>query len=195
MRRFPAAILVLVLSSFCRADPVAAFKGALRRALDADAVWTMTKTVAGAPAGLKIEGSVSCAKGRGIIWQGERPFKSRISMLKDMMVFAGRGGERIVFSSDMSHYADVRSAIDGFLEGRDAPLGKLFEVSVSGNAAGWTVGLSPKRADVKMIVKSVSVSGGATVDRAEFRYASGETAVFEFRETGSGSHSLWKDGE
>jgi hypothetical protein len=95
----------------------------------------------------------------------------------------------------MPHYADVRSAIDGFLEGRDAPLGELFELSVSGSAAGWTVGLLPKRADMKMIVRSVSVSGGATVDRAEFRYASGERAIFEFRETGRGSRSLWKNGE
>ena len=171
------------------------FKDALRRALDADAVWTMTKTIGASPVKLKLEGRVSCAKGRGIVWSGEKPFKMRISMTADEMRFSGPEGERTVPSSEMSHYKDVQSAIDGFLAGRDAPFGELFEISPEESASGWKVKFTPKRSDMRHVVNFVSVSGVETVDRVEFCYASGERAVFEFRETGRGTHALWKGGE
>jgi hypothetical protein len=195
MKFTAAAVAVFLVLPVFAGELPSGFKEALRRALDADAVWTMTKTIGASPVKLKLGGRVSCAKGRGIVWSGEKPFKMRISMTADEMRFSGPEGERAVPSSEMSHYKDVRSAIDGFLAGRDAPFGELFEISPEESASGWKVKFTPKRSDMRHVVNFVSVSGVETVDRVEFCYASGERAVFEFRETGRGTHALWKGGE
>jgi hypothetical protein len=194
--KFPAAVIAVFLALSVSADELpSGFKTALRRALDADAVWTMTKTIGASPVKLKLEGRVSCAKGRGIVWSGEKPFKMRISMTAGEMRFSDPEGERVVPSSEMSHYKDVRSAIDGFIAGHDAPFDELFEITPEESASGWNVKFTPKRSDMRHVIKSVSVSGAETLDRAQFNYASGECAVFEFRETGRGTHALWKGGE
>jgi hypothetical protein len=195
MKFTAAAVAVFLVLPVFAGELPSGFKDALRRALDADAVWTMTRTIGSSPLKLKLEGRVSCANGKGIVWSGEKPFKMRISMTADGMRFSDPEGERTVPSAEMPHYKDVRSAIDGFLAGRDAPFGELFEISPEENASGWKVKFTPKRRDMRHVINSVSVSGAETVERAEFCYASGERAVFEFRETGRGTHALWKGGE
>lgn len=193
MKILRGLFFLLAALDLSAAEPPEGFKNALRRALDADARWTMTKTAVGSPVKVRLEGVVSCSRGEGIIWRGERPFRTGISLLKDMMVLSGRGGERILLAGDMPHYADVRRAVDGFVFEGESRLGELFAVSSSVDGGKWRVELTPKRSDMRMIVESVVVWGGETVDKALFRYASGERALFEFEEICRGGRSLWKD--
>lgn len=193
MKFFHRLVFLLAAAPLSAAEPPEEFKKALRRALDADARWTMVKTAVGSPVKIKLEGVVSCSKGEGIVWRGDKPFRTRISLLKDMMILSGRGGERILLAGDMPHYAGVREAIDDFVFDGESRLGELFSVLSSVDGGKWKVELTPKRSDMKAVVESVTVWGGETVDKALFSYASGERALFEFKETGRGGRSLWKE--
>jgi hypothetical protein len=186
-----AGVVGSFLNSALAAMPVS-FESALRRALDADASWTMTKTFSDSPVSIKLSGTVSCAKGKGIIWQGEKPFASRIEMTAKEMIFDTPQTQRRASVSELDFYEDIRSAVDEFLAGKEMMFEEIFEVSANENGGSWRVGLTPKRSDMRSIIKSVMLEGSNTVERAVFNYRSGEKAVFQFKETGRGEHALWK---
>ena len=199
MKRMARAVFAVsaafgaLLASASPAAPVDAFKSALGRALDADASWTMVKSFGDSPLRFRFEGMVSCAAGKGVVWSMERPLRSRIVMSERGMEFSGDGkGRRKVDPGELPHYLEIRQAIDGFLSGGEMPLGKIFDMSCGESHGKWRVELLPRRFDMRGVIKSVSVSGAETIENVEFRYASGENAKIEFRETARGAHSLWK---
>ena len=172
------------------------FKTALARSLDADASWTMVKTIEDSPLKFRFEGVVSCFKGKGVIWSMEKPIKSKIAMLSEGIEFSGDGkGLRKVPSSEFPHYHEVRQAVDDFLAGGEVPFDRLFEVDSSVADGKWRVEFAPRRFDMRRIIRSVTVTGSEVVEKARFRYASGESADIEFRESGRAAHSLWKGRE
>jgi hypothetical protein len=126
----------------------------------------------------------------------ERPLRTKITMSESGMKFSGDGkGCRETPSSELPYYREIKKAIDAFLDGGELPLEKLFELASEESGGRWRVELTPRRSDMRRMVKSVSVSGSETVEKVEFRYASGENACIDFRETARGVHSLWKEGE
>lgn len=156
------------------------FESALRRALDADAGWTMTKTQEDSPIVVRASGSVSCVKGKGIFWKEVYPLRREMAMDAEGFFLCGENGAR--FEVKPPRYQDIRRAVDVFLQGGQAPFGELFEEVFSESGGVWRVVLTPKRADMRRIVESVTVSGKETIAEARFGYASGETAVFRFTE-------------
>lgn len=186
---------LLTLSAFAQPGPRGMFENAMRRALDSSAAWTMTKTVTGTPLRLSAKGTVTCVKGDGIIWKMEQPLESTVQMEAGRMKFTDAQGERTVEAGDMPHYRSIRQAVDGFFAGKPSQIEKLFEVTAEKNGEGWRVVLSPRRRDIRHIVRSVTVWGGATVDKAEFVFSSGETAVYEFQETKRGGIGGEKGGK
>ena len=162
------------------ADAAGDFESALRRALNSGAEWKMSKTFADSPLVVKSSGTVSCVKAEGIVWKTDMPASLEISMDRSGMTLRKMDGSRT--SLEMPNYQSIRKAIDRFAEGEAASLDELFKAEISAKDGRWTANLTPKRRDMRMILKSASVSGRKTIETVKFDYASGECAVFEFVE-------------
>ena len=169
-------------------------ESALRRALDSDAAWRMERKLAGSTATLVSTGVVSCAAGRGIVWDVRHPFPSTATMTTNEMVFADEDGRRVKPLKDLPHYDDVRRETDAFLAGDPKAFDGAFTVETRFLDDGrWTLRFEPKVGDMKRLAESVEITGGATVDKAVLKSADGGVTTLVFTELARRGHLLWKE--
>lgn len=176
---FLTAASLLACPAF--AEPMAEFENAMRRAFTSSAAWTMTRTWTDSPIRMISSGTVSCSKGRGVLWRVEKPLSSSIDMRASEMIFSDMKGCRRVENSKLPHYEEITKAIDGFLDGGAMEIEKLFKVGCSKAGAGWRIELIPRRRDLGYLLKSISLSGADTLNEAILTYASGERMALKFK--------------
>ncbi len=170
-----------------------ACEAALRRALDADAAFRMERRFPNMNRTLISTGVVSCATGRGIVWDVRHPFPSSVTMTTNAMIRVDDGLRTTKALSELPHYDDLRRKTDAFAAGDAHAFDGLFDVTVKGDDANWTLTLKPSARALRRLLAEVSVSGGETFDRAVLTAADGGVTTIIFTELGRGVHSLWKD--
>lgn len=203
-RRFPAPFPALFLAALASvsaaaaalpsAAPPPAFAAALRRALDADASWVMTKRMRSPALTLTSSGEVSCFAGKGIVWMPTAPFMRQIRMTARGISFLSERGAETRPPGEIPHYGQIREAAERFLAGECGDFSRLFswEWEKGAGGKGWRITILPKRPDMRRFIEKAVAEGGAALDRVTLSYAAGETVRIEFRETARGGHSLWK---
>ncbi len=195
LRRLRPLLLLaaaLTLSLGWAAEPAEAFRVALRRALDADASWSMEKRSPALKRPLKSRGTVSCALGRGICWRTEAPFLHTITITPEAMTFTTAQGTSTKTADDLPHYAQISTLTAAFARGEEAAFDNLVsEVEPLPAPEGrWQLRLVPVR-QARRLFEEVLLSGGETLDEAELHAPDGTQIHLHFTETGRGTHSLW----
>ncbi|MBO7654614.1 MAG: hypothetical protein J6U40_06795, partial [Kiritimatiellae bacterium] len=173
-------------------EPPARFVSAVRRALDADAEWTMAKTTVSPALTVESSGVVSCFAGRGIVWQMREPFMHEYRMTTNTLAIVSELGTETKGLKDLPYYASIRQQTDRLLAGETAPFSDAFNWTWDEVGTGWTMRLLPKRRQFSRWVKQVTIWGGEAIDRTAIVYASGDQADIRFKETGQKLHKLWE---
>lgn len=192
LRSLTLLVALLALSLGQASEPADAFRVALRRALDADASWTMEKTSPALKRPLKSRGTVSCALGRGICWRTEAPFLHTITITSESMAFATAQGTSIKSADDLPHYARISTLTAAFARGEEAAFDDLVSEieSLPAPEGRWQLRLVPVR-QARRLFTEILLSGGETLDEAELHAPDGTQIHLHFTELGRGTRRLW----
>lgn len=195
MIRLLTALLTVTLALPLAAKEVPArFVAALQRALDADATWTMTKTLPALPQPLRSAGTVSCWKEKGMVWKTLEPWEEEIRLTKETMTFLADGDVKTTPFDEMPYYADICEATDAFLAGETDAFDDLFDWHWQEEETGsWTMTLEVNYRRMRRLFKTVTLRGGETLTSVSFVPGEAEngTVQLHFTETGRAAHTLW----
>lgn len=82
---------------------------------------------------------------------------------------------------DLSEHPEVEALVESVratLAGDGATLSRLFDVSVEGDSAGWSVGLVPWSEQIQKVVRTIRIEGsGGTIQSIAIEQADGDRAV------------------
>ncbi len=170
------------------------FSAAVRRAMDADAEWVMTKKLASAQLELESSGQVSCCAGRGIVWQTQEPLMSQIRMTTNSMEFVHEHYTEVKPLKQLQHYGQLRKMVDDFVAGDAKAFDRefSFEWSSAPNG-GWKMAVTPQRSQIAKFLRRAELFGSETLERVELSYASGDEVRLKFKELSGSKHRLWED--
>ncbi len=191
MKLFLTTLLMLG-ATFAHAVPEAC-ENALRRALDADGAFRMVRVFPETERVLVSTGVVSCAKNRGIVWDVRHPFPASVTMTTNAMIFVDDEGRREKPLKELPHYDEIRRRTDAFVAGDAAAFKGLFEIESEEADARWRITFTPESRAMRQLLKSITISGSATLEKAVLSAADGSTSTITFTELGVGSHVLWKE--
>jgi hypothetical protein len=141
------------------------------------------RVLAGFAKPLHSEGSFVLVGGKGLIWQGETPFKTTtvISASGILQLVDGKEAMRLPASRlpVLSHFYEVLS---GALSGDSSLLEKDFKVAATADAARWRLVLTPARQDDVALgqIASITVSGPDLADEVEIRKQAGDADHLRF---------------
>ena len=201
MRRFLRAAMLFFALCFCGMLPAetgralpAAFVTALQRALDADAVWTMEKTLPTLKRPLTSSGEVSCKAGSGAVWRTVRPFLHEIHVTKDFIKLTSAGETETRVCGELPHYAAIQKATDAFLSGDTRAFDVLFDWTwfMPPSGGTWMMRLDVRDSRMRRVLTHVTLSGAETLESVTLATPRNGTLKIRFKEKGRGAHSLWK---
>ncbi len=141
------------------------------------------RVLAGFAKPLHSEGKFVLIAGKGLIWQGESPFKTTtvISAAGILQLVDGQEAMRLPASRlpVLSHFYEVLS---GALSGDEHLLQKDFKVVATSDPARWHLVLTPVRPDDVALgqIVSITLSGPDLADEVEIRKQSGDVDHLRF---------------
>lgn len=170
------------------------FITAVQRALDADATWTMTKTMPQLQTPLVSSGQVSCWREKGMIWKTLEPWEEEIRLFKTSMTFIIEDEVTTKSYDDMPYYEDICEATDDFLAGDMDAFSDLFDWTWQEDENGaWTMILAVEYRQMHRLFKTITLTGNDVLETVTFvsdDESKGKTHL-RFSETGCTTHSLW----
>lgn len=172
------------------------FVTAVQRALDADATWTMTKTLPQLSKPLVSSGEVSCWQAKGMIWKTLLPWEEEIHLFKTSMTFISEDTEETKAYDEMPYYEDICEATDDFLAGDTDAFDDLFDWTwKEGEGGAWTMMLEVEYRQMHRLFKTITLTGKETLETVTFVSddAAKGTTQLKFSETGRATHRLWKE--
>ncbi len=156
---------------------------ALRMALGSDADWTMERQLKGSDRMLVSSGTVHCAMGTGIVWKTTFPFESSVTMTTNSMVFVDEDGTRVKPLSDLPYYAEIRERTDAFAAGNEKAFEGIFDLTREEREdGGWKLVFEPEFSKMKMLVRSVEITGAALPTNVVMQAGDGSVSKISFRE-------------
>lgn len=175
--------MIAALSAIFAATVFAAPESAMRRALDADADWSLERRLGGSAMVFKSSGIVRCRKGEGIEWKTTSPFESSVTMTRSSMIFEDEDGRRVKNLSELSHYEEIREATDRFANGDRSAFDGVFELKCEELPdGGWRLKLVPAVAAMRTLISEVVLSGAALPTNAVLKTADGGISRIAFKE-------------
>lgn len=156
---------------------------AMQRSLNADAEWTMERTLPGSSRTLVSRGTVTCRAGEGILWRVTEPFESSVEMTTNAMIFVDEDGRRVKNLDELPHYADIRAATDAFAAGKTDAFDGVFEFTETVlDDGGWKLTLKPGISAMRRLVASLELTGAALPTNAVLTAGDGGRSVIRFKE-------------
>ncbi|MDO4528539.1 MAG: hypothetical protein Q4C03_07155 [bacterium] len=178
----------------CGAELPTRFVQAMQRALDADATWTMTKTLPQLSKPLISSGEVSCWQTKGMIWKTLLPWEEEIHLFKTSMTFISEDATETKAYDEMPYYEDICEATDDFLAGDMDAFDDLFDWTwQEGDGGAWTMTLEVEYRQMHRLFKTITLTGNDVLETVTFvsdDESKGKTHL-RFSETGCTTHSLW----
>jgi hypothetical protein len=141
------------------------------------------RVLAGFAKPLHSEGRFLLVSGKGLIWQGDKPFKTTtvISASGILQLVDGQEAMRLPASRlpVLSHFYEVLS---GALTGDAHLLQKDFTVAADADAERWRLVLTPVRPDDPALgqIASITLSGPDLADEVEIRKQAGDADHLRF---------------
>lgn len=147
-----------------------------------------TKTIAKLNREFVSFGKFVIANDKGILWDTEKPFASRLAISETRMVQENANGSRSEMNAkDNVVFAQIAKAIQSIFSGSTSKLQAGFHVFFDRRDNNWTVGLIPKEASVKKAIQSIELSGGTWLERIKLVDGSGSPLLYELLNPKPGS--------
>ena len=193
MRR-RALLLALALPAVARAQEIGPL--ALRPGEVLRGGFVQERRLTGFTGVLRSEGQFVLAPGRGLIWQAETPFAVRTVITPSGLTQRIGAEETLRLSAARIPFlARLADMLTGTLARDWRALEQDFSLARSGDAAGWQVVLTPRRAadPAGMPFERIVVHGGRLVETVEMIRPGGDADSVRFRDQTIGHLPLRPD--
>jgi hypothetical protein len=141
------------------------------------------RVLAGFAKPLHSEGSFVLVPGKGLIWQGEVPFRTTTVITEAGILQLVDGEEAMRLpASRLPVLSHIYAALSGALSGDPRQLHKDFTVTMGGDAARWRLELAPARPNDAALgqIVSITVSGPDLADEVEIKKQAGDADRLRF---------------
>lgn len=120
----------------------------------------------------------------GVYWKLTSPYPSTIVMTATKLAQVSETGERsVVDAKDNLVFQRVAATMQAVFSGRLEALEGEFKAYFQGDASSWRLGLVPRDENVRGIVASLVVEGGASIRTLRLNEASGDAVTYSFATT------------
>ena len=150
----------------------------------------------GAMAPLRTEGRFLLVPGKGLIWRGEKPFKTVTVITASGIVRTIDGNEALRMPAARlpflrRFYAMLSAALAGDL----TEIERDFTVSRKEQSEEWQVFLQPARADDPLAaqIRSISLTGTRFVEKVEVQKAGGDWETLSFKDQVASTSGLSRE--
>lgn len=182
IRRLAATVFSAVCFTALSAEIPAPCAGALRRALDSSADWTMARRFAGSGRVLATTGVVECVAGEGIAWKVLHPFASSVTMTTNSMIFADEDGERVKPLEKLPYYGEIRARTDAFARGETDAFEGLFKVDAAICSNGnWRMEFVSENKAMRRLFSKAVLSGGEELTSVLLTTEDGGSSEIRFK--------------
>ena len=121
--------------------------------------------------------------GHGMLWQTLDPVQETLAMRGDRVLRVGPQGQLASVRGDGRGAGMVAQMLQGLLAGDTAPVRRQFEIQASGDAAGWTLRLTPKQARMAKVLAAITLRGNAYLQGIEIALANGAQTRIVFSDS------------
>ena len=180
--RLPAALLLMLLAVVTArpapaADPVRLAEGQLLRGR-----FVQERVLKGFNAPLKSEGRFLLAPGRGLIWRVEKPFAITTVMNPGGLMQEVRGTETMRLpAAKLPFMSRMYAMLGGAMTGDWKALDGVFTVVHESGASGWSLLLTPLKADdPAMPIRRIDVRGNRFVETVDIVKPDGDSDRLTF---------------
>lgn len=159
---------------------------AIAGGLDASPVilceFTQTRRIASLKRPVVASGRLVFARGKGVWWQIERPYRFAYLLASDRVTEVSASGERVSrHVREVPGMAQAGRVFDALLRADLATLRTLFVVVPQGSAARWQAELKPRNPQVAAFVTRLAMKGGRFVEEIELEEANGDRTEIRLR--------------
>jgi len=151
------------------------------------AQFTQTRRIAALRKPVVSQGRVVFARGRGVIWQIERPYRYAYVLSPRQITEVKASGERVARESgEVPGMAQASRVFEALLRADLDFLRQQFRVEAKGSADAWTAELAPRDAGVAGAVGRLAMKGARHVSEIEFVESNGDATRISLRHEFSG---------
>ncbi len=148
------------------------------------AEFVQEKTMAAFKRPLQTRGRFVFARGHGVIWMIETPFKLTYVLAADRIVEIGEDNvPQVRTARDVPGLGQIASIFRALLDAQIDALSETFMVRPEGTLDAWRLTLTPKQGPLTQVIHEIRMSGGLHVDRVRIDEANGDNTIFVFRNT------------
>ena len=191
MRALIACLLLVATQVHAQADDLLT---RIATQLDKHAVvraeFVQSKQISGLKRPLQTNGQLVFARQYGVLWQIEQPYKVSYILSEDKVVeIAADGSRKERFARDLPGLAQVGRVFRAMLGANTAALREYFDIQVKGDAASWSLTLTPRQAQMAQFIEQMDIGGGAFVGTIRIQEQGGDATQIKFRNS-SGTATL-----
>lgn len=133
-------------------------------------------------------GKFVIAKGKGIVWDVEKPFKNSLVITDSRMVErSASGAVSSIDASQNAVFAEFSKTIQSVFSGNVSLLEQNFTVSFSSRGGQWVMTLVPKEKSIRQVIGSIELSGNGTLSSVVILDADSNTLTYSFENQKNGS--------
>ena len=191
MRALITCLLFLATQVYAQTDDLL---NRIAAQLDKHAVvradFTQSKQISGLKRPLQTSGQFVFARQYGVLWQIEQPYKVSYVLSEDKVVeIAADGSRKERLAKDLPGLAQVGRVFRAMLGANTTALREYFDIQAKGDAANWSLALTPRQAQMAQFIEQLDINGGAFVGAIRIQEKGGDATQIKFRNS-SGSNAL-----
>lgn len=191
MRALIACFLFMSATAHAQADDLLT---RIAAQLDKHAVvraeFAQSKQISGLKRPLQTGGKLVFARQYGVLWQIEQPYKISYILSEDKVIeIAAEGSRKERLARDLPGLAQVGRVFRAMLGADTVALREYFDTQAKGDAANWSLVLTPRQAQMAQFIEQLDISGGAFVGAIRIQEKGGDSTQIKFRNS-SGASAL-----
>lgn len=132
------------------------------------------KYLKGFPKPLRTNGNFTFWADRGVIWETQKPFASKIVLTPSRLESINRYQHQTFSTENNPHLALINHLLIDLMQGDIQEIEKYFNISLSGEASKWTMSLIPMDQNIKAVFEKISIQGSKKVQQLVFYAPNGD---------------------
>lgn len=139
-----------------------------------------TKTIPQLKKEFVSNGKFVIANEKGILWNTEKPFASKLSISNTKMVQQNTNGTKSeIKASDNVIFAQISATIQAVFSGNTDKLQKEFKIFFVKNGKDWKIGLIPLEKNVQKAIASIELTGSTWLNTVKLIDGSNSPLLYE----------------
>lgn len=151
------------------------------------AEFTQTRRIAALKKPVVSQGRVVFARGKGVIWQIERPYRYAYVLSPRKITEVRANGEKLEREArEVPGMAQASRVFEALLRADLDFLRQEFRIEAEGSPGAWAARLAPRDPAAAGVLGRLAMKGGRQVSEIEFVESNGDSTLLRLRHTFSG---------